>query len=123
MHMYSAKLQGCPKRCVSVFSSWHLSAVSDPLLALSRFTSSCPLVVAYLTQAQGSVNAPLVWGRIVALTARITQAVLGDARYRLQYGDAPIVVTAGTRRQRDRAMQRLQRPSFSGRCLEYGIYD
>lgn len=52
--------------------------------------------VAFLTQAQGSKNAPVVCGRVAAMIARMTQAVFGEAYYRLQvYVDDPCICVRG----------------------------
>ena len=57
--------------------------------------------IAYLTQAQGSRNAPLICGRVAALVARLTQAMFDDTQYRLQiYVDDPLICTYGTTEQR-----------------------
>lgn len=46
--------------------------------------------IVYLTQAQGSVNAPIVCGRVAALVSRMTQGVMGLHIMRLQlYVDDP----------------------------------
>ena len=61
--------------------------------------------VAYLTQAQGSVNAPLICGRVAALIARLTQALHSDQHLRLQlYVDDPILGIRGTEDERNRRM-------------------
>ena len=61
--------------------------------------------IAYLTQAQGSVNAPLVCGRVAALLARMIQALFNDDRLRLQlYVDDPIICTRGSGWERSRSM-------------------
>ena len=61
--------------------------------------------VAFLTQAQGSKNAPLVCGRVAALVARITQAVFGASFVRLQlYVDDPLLCLRGTDRLRETHM-------------------
>ena len=58
--------------------------------------------VAFLTQAQGSKNAPLVCGRVAAMVARITQSMFNDAHLRLQlYVDDPLMSLRGDQHQRD----------------------
>ena len=59
----------------------------------------------YLTQAQGSVNAPIVCGRVAALVARLTQGMMGLHVMRLQlYVDDPCLCILGEQRQRDLSM-------------------
>ena len=59
----------------------------------------------YLTQAQGSVNAPVVCGRVAALLVRLTQPVVSNNWMRLQlYVDDPILCIRGTEPDRDRMM-------------------
>eukprot|EP00435_Cladocopium_sp_Y103_P025927 s1750_g6.t1 len=59
----------------------------------------------YLTQAQGSVNAPIVCGRVAALVARLTQGMMGLHIMRMQlYVDDPCLCILGDQRQRDLSM-------------------
>lgn len=61
--------------------------------------------ICYLTQAQGSVNAPVVCGRVAAMVARITQATVGQHCMRMQlYVDDPCLSILGTEAQRSRIM-------------------
>ena len=61
--------------------------------------------VAYLTQAQGSVNAPLICGRVAAQLARLTQALFGEQTMRMElYVDDPILCVRGDQNGRDLIM-------------------
>eukprot|EP00435_Cladocopium_sp_Y103_P038136 s490_g10.t1 len=63
------------------------------------------LFIHYLTQAQGSVNAPVVCGRVAALVARLTQAITGETLMRLQiYVDDPCLCVLGDEHTRTRTM-------------------
>eukprot|EP00435_Cladocopium_sp_Y103_P024517 s2500_g6.t1 len=54
--------------------------------------------VTCLTQAQGSVNAPIVCGRVAALLSRLTQALFSDRTLRLQLPRRPHHLRAGQQR-------------------------
>ena len=55
----------------------------------------------YLTQPQGSRNAPVVCGRVAAYIGRLTQGVIQACNMRLQiYVDDPIISAIGTRQER-----------------------
>eukprot|EP00439_Symbiodinium_sp_Y106_P062067 s1806_g9.t1 len=55
----------------------------------------------YLTQPQGSRNAPVVCGRVAAYIGRLTQGVIHACNMRLQiYVDDPIISAIGTREER-----------------------
>ena len=60
-------------------------------------------IIVFLTTAQGSVNAPLTWGRLAALIGRITQSVFPklDAAIRI-YVDDPAIVLRGKLAERNR---------------------
>ena len=58
--------------------------------------------IVFLTMAQGSVNAPLVCGRVAAFVARLTQSLFVRTELRLQlYVDDPLMAAAGSRSDRD----------------------
>ena len=55
----------------------------------------------FLRAAQGSANAPLLWGRVIALVMRLTQALfLSDELNLMCYVDDPIAAIKGTEEQR-----------------------
>ncbi|CAK0891828.1 unnamed protein product [Prorocentrum cordatum] len=59
--------------------------------------------IIFLTMAQGSVNAPLVCGRVAALVARLTQSMFWATEVRHHiYVDDPIIAARGLQQQRDR---------------------
>ncbi|CAK9014935.1 unnamed protein product [Durusdinium trenchii] len=87
------------------FTDWFFNVPLHPTERKHFTLSHGGRYVAYVTQAQGSVNAPLICGRVAALLARMTQGIFGVLRYRLQlYVDDPIITVAGTATQRNRAM-------------------
>jgi hypothetical protein len=57
----------------------------------------------FLTTAQGSVNAPLTWGRLAALIGRLTQSLfqLQEAKLRI-YVDDPAITLCGVQARRNR---------------------
>ena len=56
----------------------------------------------YTVQAQGSLNAPVVCGRVAALVARLTQGAFGESALKLQiYVDDPCIGVCGSNAQRD----------------------
>ena len=56
----------------------------------------------YLVQAQGSINAPVVCGRVAALVARLTQGAFGQGLLKLQiYVDDPCICVCGLESQRN----------------------
>ena len=59
----------------------------------------------FLSQTQGSRNAPVVCGRVAAMIGGLTQGVLPERRGRLQiYVDDPIILFLGNQSVRDRNM-------------------
>ena len=85
------------------FTDWFFNVPLHPNERKHFTLSFQGTYVAYLTQAQGSVNAPLICGRVAALVARLTQGVFGDQVYRLQlYVDDPCIAVAGSKAQRDK---------------------
>ena len=75
-----------------------------------------------MTTAQGSINAPLTWGRLAAFIGRLTQSVFlqRDAAIRI-FVDDPTIVLRGTPTERGRfvAMVILL---WSALCLPLSIH-
>ena len=59
--------------------------------------------IVFLTMAQGSTNAPLIWGRVAALVSRLTQAMFDSRQLRLQvFVDDPCASIRGNAHTRRR---------------------
>ena len=87
------------------FSDWFFNIPLHPAERKHFTLSYKGTYVGYLVQAQGSVNAPVVCGRVAALLARMTQAMLSPSWMRLQlYVDDPILCMRGGKPDRDRMM-------------------
>ena len=87
------------------FTDWFFNIPLHPSERRNFAMSYKGTFIAYLTQAQGSVNAPLICGRVAALLSRMTQALFNDGRLRLQlYVDDPIICCRGNDQERSRAM-------------------
>ena len=87
------------------FTDWFFNVPLNPL-ERKHFTIKYKSdYIHYLTQAQGSVNAPVVCGRMAAFVSRLTQAITGTDVMRLQtYVDDPCVCVLGNEQERTMLM-------------------
>ena len=87
------------------FSDWFFNIPLHPSERKHFTLAYKGTYVGYLVQAQGSVNAPVVCGRVAAMLARMTQAMISPNWMRLQlYVDDPILCMRGSDADRDRMM-------------------
>ena len=87
------------------FSDWFFNIPLHPSERKHFTLAYKGTYVGYLVQAQGSVNAPVVCGRVAALLARLSQALISPNWMRLQlYVDDPIMCVRGCSADRNRMM-------------------
>ena len=105
MHRTGSRLGEDVEWLILDFTDWFFNIPLHPQ-ERKHFTMSYKgTFIAYKTQAQGSMNAPLVCGRVAALIARLTQAIFGLDQYRLQiYVDDPCICVCGNAAHRDRLL-------------------
>lgn len=83
------------------FTDWFFNVPLNPLERKHFTIKYKNTFIYYLTQAQGSVNAPVVCGRMAAFVARLTQSITGMDVMRLQiYVDDPCICVLGDEKQR-----------------------
>ena len=84
------------------YSDWFFQVPLHPKERRHFAFASKGKFAVYLVQAQGSINAPFVCGRVAALIARLTQGAFGTEILKLQiYVDDPCISVCGLDRQRD----------------------